>query len=202
VWRIPTSDPLVALTFDDGPDLVNTPLVLSVLAEHDARATFFLIGQRARAHPEVVEAIKASGNEVGNHYLDRGTCLADTLDAFSAKVAKAEQAIRPSEPKLFRPPAGLAWPWQLRRARELGYTCVLGSAYPHDPAHPPVRYIRWLVTKNLVPGAVVILHDGISDPSRTILALPDILAVGRARGIRFVTVGTLLAEQRGRRTKG
>lgn len=202
VWRVPTSEPLVALSFDDGPHPVNTPRVLSVLAAHDAHATFFLIGERARAHPEVVEAIKAGGNEVGNHYLNRGTCLADRLSAFSAKLAEAEQAIGMSEPKLFRPPAGLVWPWQLRRARELGYTCVLGSAYPHDPAHPPVGYIRWLVTKNLVPGAVIILHDGISDPSRTIQALPDILVAGRARGIRFVTVGTLLAERRGRRTRG
>jgi peptidoglycan/xylan/chitin deacetylase (PgdA/CDA1 family) len=64
-----------------------------------------------------------------------------------------------------------------------------------------VSYIRWLVKKNLVPGAVIILHDGVSDPSRTIQALPDILTTGRARGIRFVTVGTLLEEQRGRRTR-
>ena len=87
----------------------------------------------------------------------------------------------------------LAWPWQLKRARQLGYTCVLGSAYPHDPAHPPVGYIRWLVKKNLVPGAIVILHDGIADPSRGIEALPDILIAGRERGLQFVTVGVLMA---------
>jgi peptidoglycan/xylan/chitin deacetylase (PgdA/CDA1 family) len=202
VWRVPTSKPLVALSFDDGPHPVYTPQVLSILAAHDAHATFFLTGQRARANPELVEAIRAAGHETGNHYLHRGTCLADRLATFSAKLTEAEQAIGLStEPKLFRPPAGLAWPWQLRRARELGYTCVLGSAYPHDPAHPPVSYIRWLVKKNLVPGAVIILHDGVSDPSRTIQALPDILTTGRARGIRFVTVGTLLEEQRGRRTR-
>jgi peptidoglycan/xylan/chitin deacetylase (PgdA/CDA1 family) len=59
-----------------------------------------------------------------------------------------------------------------------------------------VRYIRWLVKKNLVPGAIIILHDGIPDPSRGIQALPDILAAGRMRGLRFVTVGTLLEERR------
>jgi peptidoglycan/xylan/chitin deacetylase (PgdA/CDA1 family) len=104
--------------------------------------------------------------------------------------------------KLFRPPSGLAWPWQLRRARELGYTCVLGSAYPHDPAHPPVGYIEWLIKKNTVPGAIVILHDGIADPTRGIQALPAILAEGQRRGIRFVTVGELLDHTRGRRTRG
>jgi peptidoglycan/xylan/chitin deacetylase (PgdA/CDA1 family) len=183
VWRVPTSEPLVALSFDDGPHPVHTPKVLAILAKHDAHATFFLIGQRANDHPQLVEAIKAGGHELGNHYLHRGTCLADSSASFSAKLVQAEHAIGISgAPKLFRPPAGLAWPWQLQQARDLGYTPVLGSAYPHDPAHPPVSYIQWLIKKNLVPGAIVILHDGISDPSRSIEALPGILAAGQARG--------------------
>jgi hypothetical protein len=69
---------------------------------------------------------------------------------------------------------------------------VLGSAYPHDPAHPPIWYIRWLIGKNLAPGAIVILHDGISDPTRTIEALPAVLAEGRRRGLQFVSIGRLL----------
>ena len=99
-------------------------------------------------------------------------------------------------PKLFRPPGGVAWPKQLRLARVRGYTSVLGCAYPHDPMHPPVRYMRWLIVidKNLVPGAIIILHDGISDPRRSIQALPHILAAGRKRGFRFVSIGTLVKD--------
>ena len=59
---------------------------------------------------------------------------------------------------------GVEWPKQLRIAQAHGYKSVLGCAYPHDPMHPPVWYMRWLVGKNLVPGAIVILHDGTSDP--------------------------------------
>lgn len=191
VWRVDTEQPLVALSFDDGPHPVYTPQVLGILARHDAHATFFLIGERAAAHPDVVSAIKAGGHEVGNHYLHRGTALG-AGQAFRANLIRAEQAIGMSSPKLFRPPSGLAWPSQLRVARELGYVSVLGSAYPHDPAHPPASYIAWLVKKNLVPGAIVILHDGTSDPSRSIEALPEILAEGERRGIHFVTVGALL----------
>jgi chitin deacetylase len=144
----------------------------------------------------MLAAIKAAGHEVGNHYLHRGSALGDSTAAFSAKLTRAEQIIGlPQSPKLFRPPGGLAWPWQLRAARELGYTCVLGSAYPHDPAHPPARYIRWLITRNMVPGSIVILHDGIADPSRSIQALPEILAEGSRRGMRFVTVRELLAAE-------
>jgi peptidoglycan/xylan/chitin deacetylase (PgdA/CDA1 family) len=196
VWRVHTTEPFVALSFDDGPHAEHTPEVLAILAQHGAHATFFAIGQRAAAHPELLAAMKAGGHEVGNHYLHRGTALGDSTTAFVAKLARTEQIIGLRQsPKLFRPPGGLAWPWQLREARERGYTCVLGSAYPHDPAHPPVRYIRWLITKNMVPGSIVILHDGISDPSRSIQALPDILAEGERRGIRFVTVGELLARR-------
>jgi len=195
VWRVDTRRPLVALSFDDGPHPLYTPQVLALLARNQAHATFFLIGERAAAHPDVVAAIKAGGHEVGNHYLHRGTALGAGR-SFRSNLLRAEQAIGlRGSPKLFRPPSGLAWPWQLREARELGYVAVLGSAYPHDPGHPPVAYIEWLVKRNLVPGAIVILHDGVSDPSRSIRALPEILAEGQRRGIRFVTVGALLGSK-------
>jgi len=70
---------------------------------------------------------------------------------------------------------------------------MLGSAYPHDPMHPPVWYIRWLVEKNLAPGTIVILHDGIANPTRSIQALPQILAAGRRKGLSFVSIGALRA---------
>jgi peptidoglycan/xylan/chitin deacetylase (PgdA/CDA1 family) len=196
VWRVSSSRPIVALSFDDGPHPLHTPQVLAVLAHYDAHATFFLIGERALAHPEVVQAIKARGHEVGNHYWHEGISLGDGPSVFVARLEQAERAIGLSvAPKLFRPPSGLAWPWQLRMARERGYTCVLGSAYPHDPDHPPVGYIQWLIEKNLVPGAIVILHDGIPDPRRSIQALPHVLATGHHRGLCFVTIGELLRDR-------
>ncbi|MBI1894513.1 MAG: polysaccharide deacetylase family protein, partial [Candidatus Rokubacteria bacterium] len=69
VWRVPTADPLVALSFDDGPHPTYTPQVLAILARHDAHATFFLIGERAAANPHLVARIRAGHHEVGNHYL-------------------------------------------------------------------------------------------------------------------------------------
>ena len=60
--------------------------------------------------------------------------------------------------------------------------------------HPPVWYMKWLIGKNLVPGAIVILHDGISDATRSIQALPNILTVGRMKGLRFVSIGALVRE--------
>jgi peptidoglycan-N-acetylglucosamine deacetylase len=192
VYRVRTSFPLVALSFDDGPHPVFTPRVLDILRQHDAQATFFLIGDRALRHPELVARIKAAGHEVANHYFRNGPALGHSDAEFVRNLEETENAIGPlGAPKLFRPPGGVARSRQLRLARSRGYTCVLGCAYPNDPMRPPVWYIRWLIEKNLAPGTIVILHDGISDPSRSIEALPHILATGRARGLRFVSIGEL-----------
>lgn len=192
-YRVQTRKPIVALSFDDGPNPVFTRQVLGILQEHDAKATFFLIGERALRHPEMVARIKAEGHEVGNHYFKNSATLGHSDAKFLSYIEQTEKAIGiGAGAKLFRPPGGVAWPRQLRLARAQGYECVLGCAYPHDPIRPPVRYIQWLVEKNLATGTIVILHDGISDPTRGIRALPHILNEGRRRGLRFVSIGELM----------
>ncbi len=194
LWRVESSEPLVALSFDDGPDPTFTPRVLDLLARHGAHATFFLIAERALARPDLVARIRAEGHEVASHYTTRRSAWKDSDEQFADNLAFAEKVLglQDARPRLFRPPGGIARPSQLEQARGRGYTVVLGSAYPFDPASPPAAYIRWLVTKNLAPGVIVILHDGIEDPSRSIEALPGILEAGSARGLRFVTVGELM----------
>ena len=213
-YRIPTRHPLVALSFDDGPHPIFTPQVLDILQQHYAHATFFLIGERALRHPDLVARIKAAGHEVANHYLTDGSILFRSDADFIRNLEKTERALGipvgvqhaapqsarrdpPNHgltaPKFFRPPGGVARPSQLRLARAHGYECMLGSAYPHDPLHPPVWYICWLVTKNLAPGTIVILHDGISNPARTIQALPQILAAAHRKNVRIVSIGALKA---------
>jgi peptidoglycan/xylan/chitin deacetylase (PgdA/CDA1 family) len=193
LWRVQTSQPLVALTFDDGPHPVYTPQVLDLLARHRAHATFFLIGGRAAERPELVSRIRAEGHEIGNHWWydvsTRRASLPEYLDWLGR--TEAVLGIETASPKLFRPPGGRISSAQLTATLERGYVCVLGSAYPYDPKHPPAAYIRWLVSKNLAPGAIVILHDGIRDPSRTLEALPGILEAGEAKGLRFASVGEL-----------
>jgi peptidoglycan/xylan/chitin deacetylase (PgdA/CDA1 family) len=139
--------------------------------------------------------IKSQGHEVANHYSKNGSILGHSDSEFLRHLESTEQAIGLDEPKLFRAPGGVARPRQLRLAKTNGYTCVLGTAYPHDPLHPPVWYIKWLIQKNLVPGTIIILHDGISDPTRSIKALPDLLRHGRDRGLTFVSIGELMRDR-------
>jgi peptidoglycan/xylan/chitin deacetylase (PgdA/CDA1 family) len=192
VWRVNTTAPLVALTFDDGPAPDHTPQVLEILAKHRARATFFMVGDRAEAYPDLVAEVRGAGHEIGNHYYTIRSTWRISDDEFLADLRRAEEALELRHPKLFRPPGGTARRSQLRLAAAEGYLCVLGSAYPYDPSHPPAAYIRWLVSKNLAPGVIVVLHDGIADPSRSIAALDDILRAGERKGLQFVTVAELL----------
>ncbi len=249
LYRLKTREALVALSFDDGPHVVFTPEVLEILERYGAKATFFLIGERAERHPELVERIRAGGHEIGNHCWRDGTVLGHSRARFEEELERTEAAIGrrgeeekdltqrpqreehrghresavqkagltaatvqegPTQPfnfvqdkksastttrsalRFFRAPGGVAWPWQLKLAREQGYTCVLGCAYPHDPMRPPVKYIRWLIEKNLRPGTIVILHEGIRDASRSVAALPPILEEGARRGLRFVSIGELV----------
>ena len=197
-YRVQTDRQMVALSFDDGPDPVYTPQVLDILSRHGARATFFLIGERAQRHPALVARIRAEGHEVANHYFMNGTTLFHGDADFLAYLDRTEHVLALRGPiKLFRPPGGVAWPGQLALAKQRGYTTVLGSAYPHDPARPPVWYIQWLTSKNLSPGSIVILHDGIADPTRTVAALPAILEAGRGKNLSFVTIGALVGPRAG-----
>jgi peptidoglycan-N-acetylglucosamine deacetylase len=195
VWRVKTQAPLVALSFDDGPAPRHTPRVLEILARHDARATFFLIGERAAREPQLVAQLRAGGHEVGNHSAAHSSILGLDDRELADDLRRTDEVLGLTGPRrLFRPPSGRIWPWQLTTLARLGYTCVLGSAYPYDPHQPPASYIRWLVTKNLAPGVIVILHDGIANPSQMLASLDSILAAGKRKGLRFVTVGELLAE--------
>jgi peptidoglycan/xylan/chitin deacetylase (PgdA/CDA1 family) len=198
LYRVKTSKPEVGLSFDDGPHPRFTPQVLEILAAQGAKATFFLIGERAQQEPELVARIRAAGHEIGNHYFESGPTLWHSNAEFERRLKETEMAIgSPERLQLFRPPGGVAWPRQLRLARALGYTCVLGCAYPHDPMRPPLRYMRWLIEKNLRPGTIVILHDGIGDATRSVEVLQQILEAGKKQGLTFVTIGSLLARRPG-----
>ncbi len=193
VWRVPTTQPLVALSFDDGPSPRFTPAVLDTLARHRVHATFFLIGRHAQAHPELLARIRAEGHEIANHASSLAKVRGWPLDRFEADVRETERVLGLAGPyKLYRPPSGLIRDDQIDRLDALGYRCVLGSVHPYDGAHPPAAYDAWLVARRLAPGAIVVLHDGIPDASRTVEALEPILEAAESRGLRVVPVGTLL----------
>jgi peptidoglycan/xylan/chitin deacetylase (PgdA/CDA1 family) len=198
VWQVETTQPVAALTFDDGPDPAFTPRVLDALARHRAQATFFLVGRRARQWPDLLARIRAEGHEVANHTETHGRTLLQPQSRFEEELLEGEKTLGLSRarPKLFRPPGIWLRPSQQALAARHGYLTVLGSSYAFDPYKPPARYIEWVIARNLRPGVIVVLHDAGGDRTHTVAALPAILRAAQEKGLKLVTLSDLLAAGR------
>jgi len=138
IWDICTSDKVVAITFDDGPDPTFTPQILETLRRYNIKATFFLVGERVRRFPELCEQIRDEGHCVGNHSDSWHRTVQLNNDEFESDLLRAEQSIGScAPPKLFRPAGGLIRTAQIRLLWKHKYSVVLGSAYAFDPYRLP-----------------------------------------------------------------
>jgi len=158
----------LALTFDDGPNPVWTPQLLDVLAEHDVKATFFLLGSHAQAEPRLVRRIVEAGHLIGNHSWSHPN-LAVTFpklvrEELTRTIDLLEQ-IAGAPVKYFRPPFGARRPAVLRIARELGMTPVMWNAMTSDWNEPSADKIVLDLSRKIGAltrqgsGANIVLHD-------------------------------------------
>jgi len=197
LYRVDTGRRLVALTIDDGPSAF-TPEILALLAAHDARATFFAIGERARARPDLLAAIRAAGHEVGNHMLKDRPTVFFGVDRFEQELALTERILGlEGTGKVFRPPSSWIRGPQLAVLARRGYRCVLGSVYPHDTKHRSAALSAWFVLRRVRPGSIVILHEGGPGRRAVVPVLRRVLPELKARGYEVVTVSELLARAGG-----
>ncbi|MEO8906167.1 MAG: polysaccharide deacetylase family protein [Polyangiaceae bacterium] len=190
----------VALTFDDGPHPVTTRAVLEILRAYDIRATFFLLGHKVVAHPQVVREIRAAGHTLGIHGFehDHLFCLRPTRYAI-AQIQSTQRAIEQAcgvTPTLFRPPVGFASHLTFRAAERAAVRVIAWSVRSLDGLRNarPARVAQRVIT-HLEDGAIVLLHDAAERDDFTpasIAALPQILDALRARAFRAVAVDELL----------
>lgn len=162
--RVKTSEPLVALTFDDGPDPVHTPELLDVLDRHGARATFFMVGTAAGRHPDLVAEVASRGHCVANHTHTHPSLPTLPARERRAEIRRCADALAPHGSRLFRPPKGhqtlgsrLDTLWC--RHRPVAWSASADDWKAHDPG-----WLASRVTEQLGPGEIVLLHDGLWDP--------------------------------------
>jgi peptidoglycan/xylan/chitin deacetylase (PgdA/CDA1 family) len=181
---------LVALSFDDGPDTVNTPKVLDALREAGVHATFFLIGAHVERHPDEARQIVNEGHELGPHGYRHRAMVQMTDAELHVDMASSVAALRAVAPESrlawFRPPQGACDARVVAEAAQFQLDTIRWDVDPKDwkGGHTSSEVVD-AVLSHLHPGAVVLLH---SVRSATAEALPTILREGTARGYQFVTI--------------
>lgn len=194
----PSSKRQVALSFDDGPDRTFTPRILDVLREHGVKATFFVIGNRVAAHPDVVARMVREGHVVGSHSWDHPNLAKLGPDKVREQLVRAEDAIyrvAGYRPRLFRPPYGSIQESGILEARDLGYTIVNWNVDSLDWKGLSAEQVATNVLAHVYPGSIILLHSAGgegSDLEGTVRALPEIIRRLKADGVTFVTIPELL----------
>jgi peptidoglycan-N-acetylglucosamine deacetylase len=196
----------ISLTFDDGPAELFTAQVLDILREHRVPATFFVCGRNAERHPDLIRRIVAEGHELGNHtyshlfvYFKSRRRIAEEIDRTQVILEK----VVGFRPKVFRPPYGARWFGLLPVLKKRGMHLIQWSATGYDwKEKENVRGITDATLRELKPGAIILLHDGREtrpdseiDRSRTVLALPQIIAGARQRGYTFTELDNFLPKR-------
>lgn len=194
VFRVATGEPALALTIDDGPHPTTTPEILDVLARHEARATFFLIGSRAERHPGIVREIVAHGHEVANHMWEDVPSRGLDSATFDRRLRRTHRVLSEvATPAWLRPGGGRYSDRIVRRAAAHGYRLALGTVYPFDPVVRWPGFVARFVVAWARPGAIIILHDGEGRGERTAETLRRALPELRRRGYRVTTLSALVA---------
>ena len=178
---------VIALTFDDGPDPINDPAILRLLASHKAVATFFVIGRDADGRLDQIKAMIAAGNEIGNHSWNHRMFARMPGDVQAAEMRRTDELLASAGISVhwFRPPYGSYTTETLSVAKGEGLETILWSADPSDWRNPRPATIARRVIRDIRPGAVILMH---STSSHTVSALPAILDHATANGFQFVTL--------------
>ena len=186
IWRKPTEDKVLFLSFDDGPHPEATPFVLEQLASFNAKASFFCIGKNVQLFPEIYAAIITAGHTVGNHTQNHMNGWENKTDHYIADIQEASKLIHSN---LFRPPYGRISFAQIKALRS-------------DPSLPQ-DIIMWDVlsgdfdktitgeqcAQNVIqhagPGSIIVFHDSTKAMDRLRVALPKVLAHFSKQGYQF-----------------
>lgn len=212
ITHVETDDPIVSITFDDGPDPIYTPKVLSILRKYEAKATFFMVGEGAQKYPDIVEQIVREGHAIGNHSWSHLALPFIPLKDQWSEIRKCHRALRRYDQKIFRPPYGLNNNKSNMGAILWGYKVVGWSLSSEDWYEADSAMIINRLVQGIKPGAIILLHDRLFDqraPKKgrnlsqepiidrgpMLLALRALLERMRGR-IQFVTIPVLLSRGR------
>ena len=182
---------VVYLTFDDGPHPDFTPPIMDILARYGVRATFFVVGAAVERHPELTAALAAAGHQLANHTFNHPALDQISRDTYLAEIAATDAAIRSAAgdaalpTRCVRPPYGAVGTDTRAFAAELGKSIVMWDIDPQDWRQPHADQIAQHILANVVPGSIILMHDGGGSRTQTVAALEMVLAELAARSFAF-----------------
>ncbi len=191
---------LLALTYDDGPSEAWTPRLLEVLARHDVRATFFMVGRHAAERPQIARAVAEAGHVIGNHTQTHPNLIFCSGAQVRAQLDECDRvltAVVGEHSRLFRPPFGGRRPDVLSTARAHGFVPVMWSVTGYDWNPGPAEKIEHKIARQVRGGDVILLHDGghrapTADRSATVTATDRLISRYKGEGYRFVTIPEMI----------
>ena len=179
---------VVYLTFDDGPHAEYTPQILDVLARHDARATFFVVGRLAQAYPDLIQRIAAEGHTIANHTWNHEDLAGLSRASFDETISRTQAVFGELATPCLRPPYGSIDAFTREWAASHGLSLMTWDASPEDWRRPPAEEIADYIVQWARPGVVMLLHDGGGNRSRTVQGLDMALERLAGQGLRFEPV--------------
>lgn len=184
-WRVAGRGPMVAITFDDGPNDTWTPMVLSILAQYHVRATFFLQANRVEAFPDIARRIAAEGHDIGNHGYDHKRHDSRVQAAAGDRVLR-DFGLRT---RFYRPPGGALGIKEMLWLMGRGFTTVLWSLDAADSLREEGKWDGALPDYESVrEGDVILMHD---DNATCVRELPQLLETLTKKGLLPVTLSRL-----------
>ena len=185
LWDTDTASRCIYLTFDDGPIPIVTPFVLNILKQHNAKATFFCIGDNVRKHPEVFEQVKLDGHAIGNHTFNHLKGWKTEDKAYLDNFLQADKLL---DTKLFRPPYGRIKRSQVKLLQNAkpGLKTVMWNilSADFDITLTPEKCLN-NVLKNTTNGDIVLFHDSLKAFPRLEYALPKAMEEWSKEGYEF-----------------
>ena len=207
VTGVVTGERLAALTFDDGPDPESTPQLLDTLERYGARATFFVVGEAAQRHADLLRRMFEAGHALGNHSWNHPSFPVIGSAERRRQIAACEAAIGPYSSRLLRPPYANQNLATMVDVRRMGFTTIAYDVTGTDWRDDPAEVVYERLVRGLRPGSILLLHDSlfIAEEARyrsrqSTLEAVSMLLERHSCAYRFVTVPELLRAGRPIRT--
>lgn len=161
VTRVDTKQKALALTFDDGPHPENTPIILDILKNHTARATFFVVGMAVAKFPEILARIKAEGHCLGNHSWSHPSLSTIRSRDRINEIRRCADTLQPYKIRYFRPPFGHLDIWSGLDVLRSGHEIVAWSTVAGDWQDVRAEIMFEKISGAINPGSILLLHDGL-----------------------------------------